>query len=137
MIDTQLRDLALTGVQAVGEHVAGGQARFAKGIIAHFSHHISTGVGRGVGRAEAVFEDVVHVPIDAHRSPGRIVGDRARHCAARGLVHFIDVANVNGTTSIRFDIAIVTSYLVEIFAYKSISRLNIQGTNIESLKRDQ
>ena len=66
MIDAQLRDLALTGVQAVGEHRAGREARFTEGTIAHFSNHVSAGVSRGVRRAEAVFEHVVHVPIDAH-----------------------------------------------------------------------
>ncbi len=120
VIDTQLRpfdrvstgstyqlraaDLALTGVQAVGEHVAGGQARFTEGIITHFSYDISAGIGRRVRRAEAVFEDVVHVPIDAHRAPGRIVGDRARHGAARAFINFVDIANVNGATSIRLDL---------------------------------
>ncbi len=33
MIDAQLRDPALTGEEAVGDHVAGGEASFAKGII--------------------------------------------------------------------------------------------------------
>ncbi len=71
VINAQLRDVTLTGVQAVGEHRAGRQARFPEGIVTHFSHNISAGVGRGIRRAEAVFEDVVHVPIDAHGAPDR------------------------------------------------------------------
>ncbi len=41
MINAQLRDLALTGVQAVGEHIAGGQARFTEGIIMHLANHVA------------------------------------------------------------------------------------------------
>jgi len=49
-----------------------------------------------------ILKHIIQCTIDAHRATG-IVNGRLGHCAARGLVHFVDSAPVRSTAPIGFN----------------------------------